>query len=191
MTELLSTLQKNVLHTLQTLQSEEALMEYKNTILGKTGELTLILKGLKDLSVEERSSIGKLANECRDILSEAFEREKLRIKSELVAKRLQNEWTDLTLPKKHHHGSIHPITQIQQKVEDTFIRMGFEVYESMEVTTEYLNFDGVNIPKTHPARDMQDTFWLEGEHAVLATQTSCMQNLILKNKKLPIRAVIP
>ncbi len=77
------------------------------------------------------------------------------------------------------------------EVEDTFTRMGFDIYESMEMTTEYLNFDAVNVPKTHPARDMQDTFWLEGSGHVLATQTSCMQNLILRNKKTPIRAIIP
>jgi phenylalanyl-tRNA synthetase alpha chain len=88
-------------------------------------------------------------------------------------------------------GSLHPMTRVRQDVEDTFTRMGFDIYESMEVTTEYLNFDAVNVPKTHPARDMQDTFWLEGEANVLATQTSCMQNLIMRAKDTPIRAIIP
>jgi phenylalanyl-tRNA synthetase alpha chain len=83
------------------------------------------------------------------------------------------------------------MTRVRQDVEDTFTRMGFDIYESMEVTTEYLNFDAVNVPKTHPARDMQDTFWLEGDGNVLATQTSCMQNLIMKAKSTPIRAIIP
>jgi phenylalanyl-tRNA synthetase alpha chain len=69
--------------------------------------------------------------------------------------------------------------------------MGFDIYDAMEMTTEYLNFDAVNVPKTHPARDMQDTFWLEGSGHVLATQTSCMQNLIMRNKNTPIRAIIP
>jgi phenylalanyl-tRNA synthetase alpha chain len=67
----------------------------------------------------------------------------------------------MTIPYKHETGSLHPITEVRQQIEDTFIRMGFDIYESMEVTTEYLNFDAVNVPKTHPARDMQDTFWLE------------------------------
>ena len=75
-------------------------------------------------------------------------------------------------------------------VEDTFRRMGFDIYESTEVTTEYLNFDAVNVAKNHPARDMQDTFWLEGSGNVLATQTSCMQNLIMQNNTPPIRSVI-
>lgn len=92
---------------------------------------------------------------------------------------------------KQEKGSLHPITIVRREVEDTFTRMGFDIYESMEVTTEYLNFDAVNVPKTHPARDMQDTFWLEGEGNVLATQTSCMQNLIMRNNTPPIRAIIP
>jgi phenylalanyl-tRNA synthetase alpha chain len=74
---------------------------------------------------------------------------------------LSEEWTDTTIPYAQKHGSIHPITRVRQEVEDTFVRMGFDIYESMEMTTEYLNFDAVNVPKNHPARDMQDTFWLE------------------------------
>ena len=161
MLEKLQSLKDTTLAALPKIKNEEELVEYKNTILGKTGELTLILKGLKDLSNEERASIGKYANEIRDIISEAFEAEKQRIKKAEITLRLENEWEDMTIPKTLHHGSLHPITQIRQEVEETFTRMGFEVYESMEITTEYLNFDGVNIPKTHPARDMQDTFWLE------------------------------
>ncbi len=191
MLEKLQSLKDTTLAWLPKIENEEELVEYKNTILGKTGELTLILKGLKDLSNEERASVGKHANEIRDIITEAFEAEKQRIKKADIALRLANEWEDMTIPKSLDHGSLHPITQIRQEVEETFTRMGFEVYESMEITTEYLNFDGVNIPKTHPARDMQDTFWLEWSHNVLATQTSCMQNLILRNKTTPIRAIIP
>ncbi len=104
---------------------------------------------------------------------------------------MSNEKEDVTIPFSQNSGNIHPITKVQQEIEDTFRRMGFDIFESMQMTTEYLNFDAVNIPKTHPARDMQDTFWLEGNGNVLATQTSCMQNLIMKHEKLPIRAIIP
>lgn len=157
----LETIQSSILSYLPELKTENELTEYRNQILGKNGELTTILKGLKDLTPEERGTVGKRANELRDIITEAFEAEKNRIKKEEVAKRLANEQEDVTIPMKHEKGSLHPITIVRQKVEDTFTRMGFDIYESMEVTTEYLNFDAVNVPKMHPARDMQDTFWLE------------------------------
>lgn len=191
MIETLKSLQELTLKHLPTLNSEEDLLDYKNSILGKAGSLTVILKGLKDLSGEERSAVGKLANEVRDILSESFEAEKNRIYKEQIAKKLESEKEDVTIPFHLEHGSLHPITKVQQEVEDAFTRMGFDIYESMDLTTEYLNFDAVNVPKNHPARDMQDTFWLEGTWQVLATQTSCMQNLIMRNNTPPIRAVIP
>jgi phenylalanyl-tRNA synthetase alpha chain len=187
----IQTLQNQVLDKLPSIASEESLIEYRNAILGKSGELTTILKGLKDLTPEERGTVGKAANETRDIITDAFEAEKNRIKKEEIAKKLETEQEDVTVPFAHSTGSLHPITMVQQEVEDTFMRMGFDIYDAMEVTTEYLNFDAVNVPKTHPARDMQDTFWLEGSGHVLATQTSCMQNLIMKNKSTPIRAIIP
>lgn len=187
----LESLQSSVFSHLPTLTNEESLVEYRNEILGKNGELTTILKWLKDLTPEERGTVGKRANELRDIITEAFEAEKNRIKKDEVATRLASEWEDVTVPMKQEKGSLHPITIVRREVEDTFTRMGFDIYESMEVTTEYLNFDAVNVPKTHPARDMQDTFWLEGEGNVLATQTSCMQNLIMRNNTPPIRAIIP
>ncbi len=187
----LNTLQETVLEHLPSLTTEEELIEYRNSILGKTWELTTILKWLKDLTPEERWTIWKAANEVRDIITEAFESEKARIKRDVIDARLSNEWQDVTVPFTLEKWSLHPITRVRQEVEDTFTRMGFDIYESMEMTTEYLNFDAVNVPKTHPARDMQDTFWLEWEGHVLATQTSCMQNLIMRNKNIPIRAIIP
>ena len=187
----IQSLQNTVLAELPNLTNEEALIIYRNDILGKAGELTTILKWLKDLTPEERGTVGKAANETRDIITEAFEAERKRIKKDLIAKRLETEQEDVTVPFAREQGSLHPITLVQREVEDTFIRMGFDIYDAMEMTTEYLNFDAVNVPKTHPARDMQDTFWLEGSGHVLATQTSCMQNLIMKNKSTPIRAIIP
>lgn len=191
MIQQIQNLQIQVLAELPNLTNEEALIAYRNDILGKAGELTTILKWLKDLTPEERGTVGKAANETRDIITEAFEAERKRIKKDLIAKRLETEQEDVTVPFARERGSLHPITLVQREVEDTFIRMGFDIYDAMEMTTEYLNFDAVNVPKTHPARDMQDTFWLEGSGHVLATQTSCMQNLIMRNKSTPIRAIIP
>lgn len=187
----IQSLQTQVLDHLPSITGEASLIDYRNAILGKNGELTTILKWLKDLSPEERWTVGKAANETRDIITDAFEAERTRIKKDLIAERLSTEQEDVTVPLQRLKWSLHPITLVQREVEDTFIRMGFDIYESMEMTTEYLNFDAVNVPKTHPARDMQDTFWLEGSWNVLATQTSCMQNLIMRNKNTPIRAIIP
>ncbi len=187
----LNTLESRALATLPTIESEEALILYKNTLLWKTGELTMILKWLKDLSPEDRTTVGKRANELRDTLTEAVENQKKIIEQNTIREKLGSEWEDTTIPFERKKWSLHPITLVRQDVEDTFRRMGFDIYESMEVTTEYLNFDTVNVPKTHPARDMQDTFWLEWTGNVLATQTSCMQNLIMRNNTPPIRAIIP
>lgn len=187
----IQSLQSRVLDNLSNLKDEESLIQYRNDILGKSGELTSILKWLKDLSPEDRGTVGKAANETRDIITEWFEAERKRIKKDLITKRLETEQEDVTLPYAREKWSLHPITLVQREVEDTFIRMGFDIYDAMEMTTEYLNFDAVNVPKTHPARDMQDTFWLEGSGHVLATQTSCMQNLIMRSKNTPIRAIIP
>ena len=186
----LSTLEQRVIDALPDIVTESALFEYKNTILGKTGELTIILKWLKDLSSEEKSTVWKRANELRDSLTEAFELRRVSIKRAEIVAQLQSEWEDVTTPFLPSEWTLHPLTQVRQDVEDTFRRMGFDIYESMEVTTEYLNFDAVNVAKNHPARDMQDTFWLEGDGNVLATQTSCMQNLIMRNNTPPIRSVI-
>lgn len=191
MIEQIQTLQTTVLAHLPTVADEATLIDYRNAILGKSGELTTILKWLKDLTPEERGTVGKAANETRDIITDAFEAERTRIKGDLIALRLVSEQEDMTVPLLREKWSLHPITLVQREVEDTFVRMGFDIYDSMEMTTEYLNFDAVNVPKTHPARDMQDTFWLEWSGNVLATQTSCMQNLIMRNKSTPIRAIIP
>lgn len=125
-------------------------------------------------------------------MTAAFEEQLAIIKKTLVAERLANEFEDVTAPVSADTGDhLHPITRTLMKVEDSFRRMGFDIYESNEVTTEYWNFDAVNVPATHPARDMQDTFWLEGKGNVLSTQTSSMQNIIMKSKGAPLKALIP
>lgn len=146
---------------------------------------------MKDLSDEEKKTVGKAINECKIRMTAAFESQLAVIKNRLIADRLANEFEDVTTPVSGDTGNhLHPITRTLMKVEDSFKRMGFDIYESNEVTTEYWNFDSLNIPKTHPARDMQDTFWLEGTGNVLATQTSSMQNIIMKSKGAPIKAII-
>lgn len=192
MIETLKTLESEALAQIPNLKTEQEVYDFRNSVLGKNGSLTGVLKGIKDLSVEEKQTVGKVSNELRDRLSSAFDARLVAIAEERVEERLKNEFEDVTLPTgKTESGHVHPITRALLEVEDAFKRMGFEVLESKEVTTEYLNFDAVNVPANHPARDMQDTFWLEGKGNVLSTQTSSMQNVILKSKKAPIRVIIP
>lgn len=188
----LQTLEQNSLVQISALTSEAALIDLRNAILGKNGSLTELLKGVKDLSDEEKKTVGKAINECKIRMTDAFEIQLMIIKKKLIADRLANEFEDVTMPVSEDNGNhLHPITRTLMKVEDSFKRMGFDIYESNEVTTEYLNFDAVNVPASHPARDMQDTFWLEGKGNVLSTQTSSMQNIIMKSKGAPLKAIIP
>ncbi|MDD2745328.1 MAG: phenylalanine--tRNA ligase subunit alpha [Candidatus Gracilibacteria bacterium] len=192
MLQILNTLQEQVLTKLPAISTQEELVVYKNSIFGKNGELTEILKGVKDLSIEEKQTIGKATNDMKNSLAAAFDIRSQAIDAAEVEERLASEYTDVTFPIADTGiGHLHPLTQVIRQVEDSFTRMGFEIRESMEVTNEYKNFDAVNIPKSHPARDMQDTFWLEGIGNVLATHTSSMQNEIYKTHDLPIRVVIP
>jgi phenylalanyl-tRNA synthetase alpha chain len=190
--DLLSALRAESLAAISELDSVDRLVEFRNEILGKNGKLTEILKGLKALSDEEKRTVGKDANDVRDALNGALEARKEAIELAEIERAIALEYADMTLPYPHASSShVHPLMRIRDEIEEIFTRMGFRIYESDEVTTEYANFDAVNIPATHPARDMQDTFWLEGSGNVLATQTSCMQNFIMRSSEPPIRAIIP
>lgn len=184
-------LQEEVIKKLAEIKTEEILVNYKNDVFWKNWSLTEILKWIKDLTDEEKRTTGKLINDKKILLGEKFDSRLEEIKKELIAKKLASEFFDVTLPVSDKTSHSHPITKALNEVIDTFKRMWFEIYESSEITSEYLNFDAVNVPATHPARDMQDTFWLEWMWNVLATQTSSMQNVILKSKNPPIRCIIP
>lgn len=157
----------------------------------KKGKLMLILRGIKDLPEKERPKIGKLANEVKKELEKAMEKRKIElseVKLEEVAKR---EWIDVTqpgilLPKGH----LHPITQVRREVEKIFESMGFEIAEGPEVEKEYYNFDALNIPKFHPARELMDTFWLKDGN-LLRTHTSPVQVRVMEKRKPPIRIIAP
>lgn len=188
----LTSLKEKVIAHLPSIMDDETLVVYRNSIVGKNGELTEVLKGIKDLSIEEKQTIGKSSNEIKEAILTAFETRSKELSEALIAAALEKEYVDVTFPNPEPFvGHLHPISLVLREVEDSFKRMGFDIQESNEVTTEYENFDAVNVPKNHPARDMQDTFWIEGEANVLATQTSSMQNHILKTHSLPIRTIIP
>ena len=192
MQQKLQNLQEETLLKIKSLKTEQETIDYRNEIVWKNWSLTEILKWIKDLSVEEKQTIWKLSNDIKTIILGAFEERLNEIKQTLIKEKLDNDFFDVTEPlSSDPQIHIHPLTWVLRQIEDTFKRMWFDIFESNEVTTEYLNFDSLNVPANHPARDMQDTFWLEWTGNVLSTQTSSMQNIIMKSQKLPIRAIIP
>ncbi len=169
----------------------EALEEARIKYLGKKGELTGILKGMGGLSAEERPVIGALANEVREFLTNAIDSKKAEMEQKLQDEKLKKEVIDITMPgKRSKVGNLHPLTKVLDEFKDTVIGMGFEIAEGPDVETDYYNFEALNIPKNHPARDTQDSFYVE-DNIVLRTQTSPMQIRVMENKKPPIRIIAP
>ncbi len=143
--------------------------------LGRKGALAEIGKDMGKLAPQQRAGAGKRLNAAKQALEEAFERRKRTFDEAALTARLESEWIDLTLPAPGPRpGSLHPITQIQMEIEDLFVSLGFMVLDGPEVETEYHNFDALNIPREHPARDSQDTFWLTDGN-LLRTHTSPVQ----------------
>ncbi|MBP7773899.1 phenylalanine--tRNA ligase subunit alpha [Candidatus Gracilibacteria bacterium] len=170
------------------LTSLKQLIEYRNSLVGKKGTLTQMLGNVASLSPEEKKTLGKSLNELRtEVEAELARKEKEIRENEL--KTAESRFIDMTVPAKTHGRTQHPIKIIQSDIIDIVTRMGFSVWRSPTVTTEFNNFDALNIPSWHPARDMQDTFWLTDKR-VLATQTSCMQNHLMKTQPKPLRAMV-
>ena len=159
--------------------------------LGKKGKVVEILKDLKNIEPEKRKEIAMVANQAKDEIEKNLELKKEEIKEKEYENKINNtKKVDLTLPTDLNIGSLHPITIVQKEVEEIFESMGFTVEDGNEVETEYNNFEAVNVPKHHPARDMQDTFWLENGQ-LLKTQTSAAQNRIMKKYRTPLKAIFP
>lgn len=159
--------------------------------LGKKGELTKILRGMKELPKEERPVIGKLANEVRSALENAIEEASKKIKSNATQAKLENETIDITMPGvKQTVGKRHPLEQTLEEMKQIFISMGFTIEEGPEVEKDYYNFEALNIPKNHPARGEQDTFYIN-DNVVLRTQTSPIQVRTMEKQKPPIKMISP
>ena len=160
--------------------------------LGKNGKLTQVLRSLKKLSVKERKKIGKKANELKELLKADLSKRAKILKEAAISKEENQEWIDITAPgKKINVGHLHPITQVRRKVEDIFQSMGFSVVEGPEIENEWYNFDALNIPKNHPARDMWDTFWLRAQKLLLRTHTSPVQIHYMEKHNPPLRVIAP
>lgn len=159
--------------------------------LGKKGALTSILKQMGGLSAEERPAVGQLANSVRSELEEKLNCRISQLKSEMEEKRLREETIDVTLPgKRPRIGRPHPLTAVLDEVKEIFLGMGFEVAEGPEVEMDYYCFEALNMPPHHPARDTQDTFYIN-DNVLLRTQTSSVQIRAMENKKPPIRIISP
>ncbi|MBR1704094.1 MAG: phenylalanine--tRNA ligase subunit alpha [Clostridia bacterium] len=159
--------------------------------LGKKGELTAVLKTMGKLSPEERPKVGQMANEVREIISEGIDRQNEALKAAQQELKLKAETIDVTLPgTKVEVGHKHPLSIVLDEVKEIFLGMGFEVVGGPEVEWDYYNFEALNIPKDHPARDTQDTFYIT-ENMLLRTQTSGVQIRTMENKKPPIRMIAP
>ncbi len=159
--------------------------------LGKKGELTAILKQMATLSAEERPIIGQLANKIRADIEEAIQARGSELKAALAEKKLKEERLDVTLPGKLQTvGKLHPLNAVMNEIEEIFLGMGFDIAEGPEVEYDYYNFEALNIPADHPARDTQDTFYIT-DNILLRTQTSSVQIHVMENKKPPIRVISP
>lgn len=169
----------------------DALEALRIKYLGKKGELTAIMKGMGKLPPEQRPVIGQLANEVRTSIESLLEQKKQTLSSLEKERRLAAEAIDINLPgKRPVLGKKHPLTTVLDDLKDIFIGMGFSIEEGPEVELDYYNFEALNIPKDHPARDTQDTFYID-ENVVLRTQTSPVQVRVMEKQKPPIRVIAP
>ncbi len=171
--------------------SRKELFELKMKYLGKTGEITALLKGMRDIPAEERPAMGKLVNDVRSWAEELFAAREEELKAKELSEKYASEKIDVTMPARFvGTGSVHPVTLVRRELIDIFAGMGFDVFEGPEIEKDYYNFQALNIPADHPARDMQDTFFITGEY-LLRSQTSSGQIRVMENKKPPIKVLSP
>ena len=171
--------------------TEATLEQIKVRYLGKKGELTAVLRGMGSLTPEERPKIGQLANEIRESIENAIAKKVRETQAKALERKLRAEKIDVTIPgEAMPAGHLHPLTKVQRDLENIFIGMGFEVVEGPEVELDYYNFQALNIPENHPARDTQDTFYIT-DKVLLRSQTSPVQVRTMEHRKPPIRIISP
>ncbi len=191
MKEKLQALQKEFLESLQALSATDSLEELKVRFLGKKGELTAILRSMGSLSAEERPVIGQMANQVRASMEQALSQKEAERAQQALAAQLKAQTIDVTMPPKcKKTGKLHPLTKVQRELTDVFRSMGFDITEGPEVELDYYNFEALNTPENHPARDVQDTFYIT-DRILLRSQTSSVQARTMEVQKPPIRIVAP
>lgn len=189
MKEKLLTIKQEALDAIHSANAD--LEQIRVRYLGKKGELTSVLRGMGSLSPEERPAFGQLANEVRQNIEAALADKVRAQKQAALEKKLESEKIDVTFPATSSRvGTLHPLTQVQRRIEDIFIGMGFSIVEGPEVEYDYYNFQALNIPENHPARDTQDTFYIT-DKILLRSQTSPVQVRTMEKQKPPIRIISP
>jgi len=191
MKEKLEAMKNEALEAISKANDSSSLNDIRVRYLGKSGEMTLLMRGLGNVSKEERPILGKMFNDVRGEIESALESKTAIIVEQEKQARLLAEDIDVTLPSTFNgFGTLHPLSKTKKEIVDTFLEMGFTVDEGPEIETDLFNFQLLNVPKDHPAREMQDTFYV-GDEMVLRTQTSSMQARIMTTQKPPIRVIIP
>ncbi len=191
MQEQLKMIKQEALEELASVENLEQLESLRVKYLGRRGRLTAVMRGMSQLSKEERPLVGQLANEIREYLNQEFERITASLKREERAASLATEAVDISLPgRRPQLGHKHPLTQTFERIEEIFLGMGFQVAEGPEIETEYYNFDALNTPAHHPARDMHDTFYIS-DSVLLRTHTSPMQIRFMEQHSPPVRIIVP
>ena len=191
MEEQLKQLIDETLDKIKTASTPDELSGIRVSVLGKKGALTGLLKDMKNVAPEERAAVGKIVNDAKSAISGALENAESELKKNLRSARLREETIDVTLPaKKKDLGHRHPNRVALEEVERIFIGMGYEVVHGPEVEFDYYNFEALNIPADHPAKDEQDTFYIN-DKIVLRTQTSPVQVRVMEKGKIPIRMIAP
>lgn len=190
MLEIIEQIKNEVKAKLQKGQDAKDLAESKSAYLGKNGKITGLLKNMKDLAPEDRPKAGKLFNDLRKDVEELFSQVEEKLALMIKEKKLEKEKIDVTLPTEKLINGKHPITLIKNEIIDTFVGMGFSIFEGPEIELDKYNFQKLNIPKDHPARDMQDTFYVS-DNVVLRTQTSAGQVRVMENQAPPLKILSP
>jgi phenylalanyl-tRNA synthetase alpha chain len=191
MQEKLQELKKQAQIELEKVADEVSLQNLKAKFVGRKGGITEIVKSMKDVLPQDRPKMGKLINEVKTFVETLFEEKSNQIKEDKKKRSIAEEKVDVTLPGRSVSvGAKHPVSQVMEEITTIFEKMGFEVAEGPEVETDYYNFEALNIPKNHPARDMQDTFYISDD-VVLRTHTSPVQIRIMEKQEPPIKIIAP
>ena len=191
MKERLEAIRERALAQINETDSLDKLNDIRVAFLGKKGELTEVLKGMKEVAPEDRPKVGQIVNETRQAIEEVLDKAKTELAAKKRELQLKSEVIDVTLPSKRDElGHKHPNTLALEEIQKIFIGMGYEVVDGPEVEYDYYNFEALNIPANHPAKDEQDTFYIN-DKIVLRTQTSPVQARVMEKGKLPIRMISP
>jgi phenylalanyl-tRNA synthetase alpha chain len=191
MKEQLERLRKKSIELIADLKDEKSLADIKTRVLGRKGELTTFLRGLKDLAPDARAQIGQLANRIKAELEERLQHAEEQVRELGERQKLASEFVDVTLPgRRSALGRTHILNRVTDELIEVFGGLGFQLAEGPEVELDYYNFEALNIPKDHPARDMQDTFYFS-DNVVLRTHTSPVQIRTMEKQKPPVRVICP